>query len=540
MEKKEPDLVYEDGGKYWGDMSRQEGTEVPHGKGRYEGPDGSSYDGEWEMDMEHGYGVFRYSNGNVYEGSFQNGEMCGQGKMVFLDGVVAEGQWKAGVMHGKIKLVFADGRVYEGDMSEGKRTGWGKETKPTGEYNEGTWLNNKLHGKAFSCYCDGNSYDGDYVDGRRTGWGKFTWKNGMIYEGQFQEGKRHGKGIQREPDGSWYSGVWDENHIVERGPKQSPPPLAPEEEEDEEEAGALTRKESLTIINATNGSACRVDFDDEMKTPVVDLTDWKKGNILGKGSFGEVYLGLLKNGKFIAVKTVVFGKECEEDLKAFQAELDVMKSVHHPNVVQYLGSEFQEDLNMLNIFMEYMPQGSIAGVAKKFNPLPVTTIRTYTRQIIAGLTYLHSVSIVHRDIKGDNILLDSHGVAKLADLGCSKQLQDLTSRTHGCSTMVGTPYWMAPEVITNTDGYGCSADVWSVGCTVLEMLTAKPPWPEMASMWSAIYHIANSTGPPELMPTDLQPDLNEFLLACFERDVKRRPTAQQLMDMQFLQPEDAP
>jgi serine/threonine protein kinase len=101
--------------------------------------------------------------------------------------------------------------------------------------------------------------------------------------------------------------------------------------------------------------------------------------------------------------------------------------------------------------------------------------------------------------------------------------------------MVGTPYWMAPEVIKcDAGGYGMKSDIWSIGCTVLEMITGKPPWPECNSMWAAVYKIANSTGLPTEIPKDLDPQLMSFLQCCFERDPSKRPSAADLLQHPFL------
>eukprot|EP01006_Ploeotia_vitrea_P050313 TRINITY_DN67445_c2_g1_i1.p1 TRINITY_DN67445_c2_g1~~TRINITY_DN67445_c2_g1_i1.p1 ORF type:complete len:515 (+),score=66.54 TRINITY_DN67445_c2_g1_i1:141-1547(+) len=261
---------------------------------------------------------------------------------------------------------------------------------------------------------------------------------------------------------------------------------------------------------------------------------WTKGNMLGKGAFGTVHLGMLDNGQLIAVKVVELGQiQHEKEVDSFQHELQLMNTFKHPNIVRYLGCEYVKDENVLNIFLEYVPGGSLQSLIKRFFPLPEKTIRLFTRQILQGLHYLHSHGIVHRDIKGDNILVDENGVIKLADFGCSKQLNDLCSKSHGCCTMVGTPYWMAPEVITDESGYGFKADIWSVGCTVVEMMTGKPPWPEFQSMWAAIYHIANSSGPPSNMPENVPEYTQKFLDSCFERDVEVRGSAEDLLKMPF-------
>eukprot|EP00658_Telonema_sp_P-2_P060141 TRINITY_DN49145_c0_g1_i1.p1 TRINITY_DN49145_c0_g1~~TRINITY_DN49145_c0_g1_i1.p1 ORF type:complete len:212 (+),score=47.01 TRINITY_DN49145_c0_g1_i1:172-807(+) len=204
---------------------------------------------------------------------------------------------------------------------------------------------------------------------------------------------------------------------------------------------------------------------------------------------------------------------------------------------RYYGSLEDKVNNTLNIFMEYVTGGSLNHYIKKFKSLPLETIRQWTYQMVCGVRYLHEQGIVHRDIKGDNILVTMDGILKLADFGCSKAIDDVCSKTHGCKTMVGTPYWMAPEVImcdTQGSGYGMKSDIWSVGCTIVEMITGKPPWPECNSMWAAVYKIANSKGLPSEIPTNLDPALMEFLELTFERDPTKRVSASELLCHRFL------
>jgi mitogen-activated protein kinase kinase kinase 1 len=140
-----------------------------------------------------------------------------------------------------------------------------------------------------------------------------------------------------------------------------------------------------------------------------DLKGWKRGTELGKGSFGQVWLGLLPNGKFVAVKEIEFGASTNEEAIAeeIQAELTIMRKLSHPNIVKYYGSEFLEQ--KLSIFLEYVPQGALSKVIKTFGPLQYVTAVAYTRQIIDGLVYLHTNNVIHRDIKCDNVLLDNNG-----------------------------------------------------------------------------------------------------------------------------------
>lgn len=266
----------------------------------------------------------------------------------------------------------------------------------------------------------------------------------------------------------------------------------------------------------------------------IGTIEWRKGNLLGKGSFGSVYLGMLAEGRLSAVKCVELGSIAPDskELQQLTDEIVFMSTHRHENIVSYYGCSYNSQEKQIEVFMEYVAGGSIQNLWKQFEGFPPTALRSYTRQILQGLKYLHGHNIAHRDIKGDNILVDNDGRVKLADFGCSKKLNDICSKTHGCSTMVGTPYWMAPEVITEDVGYGLKADIWSVGCTVVEMLTGKPPWPEFNSMWAAIYHIANCKDKPSGIPEDLDDDTDSFLTQCFERNVELRPS----VDMLLLHP----
>eukprot|EP01059_Diplonema_ambulator_P011214 TRINITY_DN21172_c1_g2_i2.p1 TRINITY_DN21172_c1_g2~~TRINITY_DN21172_c1_g2_i2.p1 ORF type:complete len:425 (+),score=62.36 TRINITY_DN21172_c1_g2_i2:186-1277(+) len=271
------------------------------------------------------------------------------------------------------------------------------------------------------------------------------------------------------------------------------------------------------------------------ETPVkyhapIKPTKWQKGKLLGKGSFASVYEGLTSTGRMVAVKVIDLGAEgaCQEDVDALTRELDLMQTLRHTNIIKLEG--FHTTPTSMHIFMELAPGGSLSSLIKRFGALQESTIVQYTAQILSALMYLHSKGVVHRDIKGGNILLGAEGEVKVADFGCSKKIDVCVSSSFGCKTMVGTPYWMAPEVISHTDdtiGYGMKADVWSVGCTVIEMY-GNQPWQQFDSLWSAVYHIANSTGPPPGMPTECHPLIKQLLLKAFERDVALRASAAEL------------
>jgi mitogen-activated protein kinase kinase kinase len=276
---------------------------------------------------------------------------------------------------------------------------------------------------------------------------------------------------------------------------------------------------------------------------------WQKGALIGAGSFGRVYLGLnLMTGGFMAVKQVELLRDQiiqhRSEVSSLQNEISVLQSLKHPNIVQYLGTTVEG--SCLNIFLEYVPGGSIASLIKKFSAVPEeglteSLVRGYTKQIVTGLQYLHSNQIIHRDIKGANILVDDKGVIKLADFGASKKIEEIVAQAgagDSIASLKGTVYWMAPEVIRQS-GYGKPADIWSVGCTVIEMATGRPPWSEFADQISALFTIATSDDMPAI-PNYFSDEGKDFLAQCFRRNPKERPTASKLLQHPWLLAAAAP
>ena len=274
--------------------------------------------------------------------------------------------------------------------------------------------------------------------------------------------------------------------------------------------------------------------------PVVTYTDadfagFQTMKLLGKGAFGSTYEAGLKSCKIVCVKVIEFGDlaDSSSEMATLRNEISLMKRFNHPNIVQYYGCTEDSQKKQIYIFMEYVTGGTLNHYMNKFSKVPIETAKDWTRQMIEGVKYLHDQGVVHRDIKGANILMTLGGVVKLADFGCSKSIDDACSKTRGCQTMVGTPYWMAPEVL-KCESYGTKSDVWSVGCTVCEMVTGKPPWPESENMWSAVYKIANSKGLPPNIPKDLPKQMMGFLERCFERDPSKRASCAELLKHPWL------
>jgi mitogen-activated protein kinase kinase kinase len=235
---------------------------------------------------------------------------------------------------------------------------------------------------------------------------------------------------------------------------------------------------------------------------------WVQGELIGKGSFGKVYHALnVEAGEWIAVKQVDLpikkadfsNPQLCETRDALFREISLLEDLDNEYIVQYLGYDVDEEAGdgHINIFLEYVPGGSIASCLAKTGKFEDPLVRFFTRQILMGLAYLHNRNVLHRDIKAGNILLDQHGTCKITDFGLSKLSgQDKAYDPHSNnSVMRGTVFWMAPEVVKGTN-YNAKVDIWSLGCTVIEMLTGDHPWLDLnmlAALYSVSYYILNQT-----------------------------------------------
>ncbi|KGO68448.1 Armadillo-like helical [Penicillium italicum] len=252
---------------------------------------------------------------------------------------------------------------------------------------------------------------------------------------------------------------------------------------------------------------------------VAELKDYQLGDCLGKGAFGSVYRALNWNtGETVAVKQIKLTDLPKSELRVIMLEIDLLKNLDHPNIVKYHG--FVKSVETLNIILEYCENGSLHSIAKNFGRFPENLVGLYMSQVLHGLLYLHEQGVIHRDIKGANILTTKEGLVKLADFG-------VASRTTGLSesSVVGTPYWMAPEVI-ELSGATTASDIWSLGCTVIELLEGKPPYHNMQPM-PALFRIVNDDHPP--FSQGASPAVKDFLMQCFQKDPNLRVSARKLL-----------
>ena len=220
----------------------------------------------------------------------------------------------------------------------------------------------------------------------------------------------------------------------------------------------------------------------------------------------------------MAIKQVRLADLPKSELNVIMQEIDLLKNLHHANIVKYQG--FVKTVENLYIILEYCENGSLHSICKNFGKFPENLVSLYTAQVLQGLLFLHEQGVIHRDIKGANILTTKEGLVKLADFGVATKAQGLTE-----GSVVGTPYWMAPEVI-ELSGATTASDIWSLGCTVIELLDGRPPYHKLAPM-PALFRIVNDDHPP--LPEGASPLVRDFLMQCFQKDPNLRVTAKKLL-----------
>lgn len=276
----------------------------------------------------------------------------------------------------------------------------------------------------------------------------------------------------------------------------------------------------------------------------VSVGSWRAGKLIGSGSYGQVFQGLTETGALIAIKTLdlpvphedeaLLSRSYRENLEETHQEIELLSTLQHENIVKYLGSEVDRENFKIHIFQEWVPGGSLSATLKNFGKFDDGITRRYLTHVLRGLIFLHSQRVVHRDIKGENVLISDQGIAKLADFGASKRLGDEGTLMQ-TGSLRGTPYYMAPEQMTGK-AVGRKCDVWAVGGLALLCATGDPPWKKSGfkTPYALMMAVAKNDNGPPLGSYELSPELLDFISICFTRESGDRPSARVLGQHPFI------
>ncbi|GAM84037.1 hypothetical protein ANO11243_020280 [Dothideomycetidae sp. 11243] len=254
--------------------------------------------------------------------------------------------------------------------------------------------------------------------------------------------------------------------------------------------------------------------------------DYQMLEELGSGSFGVVYKAIERStNELVAIKHIDLEGN-DDDIQEIQQEISLLSTCSSDYVTAYKASFVRG--TKLWIVMEYLGGGSCLDLLKP-GPFTEAQIAIVMRELLSGLDYLHSTGKIHRDIKAANVLLSSAGHVKLADFGVAAQLTNIKSQR---MTFVGTPFWMAPEVIQEA-GYDFKADIWSLGITAIELALGEPPHGNVHPM--KVLFLIPKERPPKLEGPEWSKDFKDFVVACLNKEPERRPTAKALLKHRFIQ-----
>lgn len=298
----------------------------------------------------------------------------------------------------------------------------------------------------------------------------------------------------------------------------------------------LPRIPNLTLLppyleQDVSGSQERIA---EEPCPYEEGRDWVKGPMVGSGAFSCCYQGRdAATGALMAVKVVSFARTSPEEQEKVEAavedEILLMSQLRHRNIVRLVGSVRLS--HSFAVFTEWMAGGSVAAMLERYGPFGEDVTLRYIKQVLHGLDYLHDNMILHRDLKGANLLIDSTGDwLRIGDFGTAARLASkatVTGEFQG--QLLGTIAFMAPEVLRGDD-YGRACDIWSIGCCIIEMASTRPPWDadHVSNQYKLMFKIATSSAPPPV-PPHLSPPARAMALQCLRTASDDRPSAKQLL-----------
>jgi serine/threonine protein kinase len=284
----------------------------------------------------------------------------------------------------------------------------------------------------------------------------------------------------------------------------------------------LPEEKSLTLNDVVSKEDPRLIYSDIEK--------------IGEGAAGEVFRALQKsNNTTIAIKQMNLAAQ-QKNLKLLLTEIDIMKNSNHKNIVHYFDS-YIVDEKFLWVVMEFMSGGCLTDILEQFDTIQMTErmIAHVCRETLDGLEYIHSLHRIHRDIKSDNILLGGQGEVKLADFGYAAQLTQQKSKRN---TIVGTPYWMAPELIRGQE-YDQKVDIWSLGIMAMEMAEGEPPYMDFPPL-RALFLITTKGIPPLKEQEKWSQPFQDFVAKCLNKEVEQRQTATEMLKHPFLRTASKP
>jgi mitogen-activated protein kinase kinase kinase len=215
-------------------------------------------------------------------------------------------------------------------------------------------------------------------------------------------------------------------------------------------------------------------------------------------------------------------KRLEREFTNMRREIRVLRELNHPNVVKYYQTDLFKETQEIYVLIEYIPGGSLKSLIRKYKRLEESIARNYIRQLLQGLAYLHDSGIIHRDLKSANVLIGPEGVVKLTDFGSSKKYELDDEDVEITKSLKGSPYWMAPEVVSRT-GHSFPADIWSLGCLAIELLTGAPPWSNYSNVTKEVLELIKTEGRIPDIPTFVSEGCQDFIKQCLERNHRMRP-----------------